>query len=510
MSESSSIARMLLVEDEHDRAVIDNCRPPGYCNPTPGGRYNLVAIGAGAAGLVSSGGAGLLGGKAALIERTLLGGDCLNTGCVPSKGVIRAARAIHDARNARQFGLLDHSSSSIDFATAMERMRRLRARISVNDSAARFREKYGVDVYFGQARFVGPDEIEVEGTRLKFARAVIAAGGRPAELEIPGAREAEYFTNETIFTLTELPRRLIVVGGGPIGCELAQSFQRFGSQVTMLNRGGQILPREDADAAAIVERQLAREGMAIYHGVELLRLDSRGSDREMVFLHEGVEKRVAGDAVLVAAGRVPNLEGLDLEAAGVRYDSDGVLVDDFLRTSNPRIHAAGDVCSKYKFTHAADAMARLALRNALFLGRERMSRLVIPWCTYTDPEVAHVGWHEADARAAGLDVATITEHFADNDRAILEGDDEGLARVHYERRSGRILGGTIVARHAGEMISELTLAMTHKLKLGALATTIHPYPTQAEILRKIGETYQMARLSPMLRAWLRRWLAWKR
>lgn len=507
---TSAIEHVLLPDDPHDQQVIENCHPPRHINPTPSGKYNLIAIGAGAAGLVSAGGAGGLGAKAAIIERALMGGDCLVTGCVPSKAVIRAARAVYDLQRAQEFGVTFNGAPQIDFAAAMARMRRLRAQISFNDAAARYSAKHHIDVYLGDAKFISPTAVEVEGQRLEFARAVIATGGRAAALPIPGLKETGYYTNENIFTLTELPRRLTVIGGGPIGCELAQAFARFGSQVTIINDVARILPREDADAAAIIHRQFEREGITIINDAKITRAEQRGADKVLIYERAGNEHEVAADLILSAAGRVPNIEGLNLEAAGVEYARDGVQVDDRLRTSNPRIYAAGDVCSQFKFTHAADAMARTVLRNALFCGRAKMSQLVMPWVTYTDPEIAHTGFYEAGARQAGYDVATITEHFNDVDRAILDGEEEGFARVHYDRKTGRILGGTMIARHAGEMISELTLAIANELKMTALADTIHPYPTQAEVLRKLGDVYNRTRLSPMLKKIFRKWFAWRR
>ncbi|MEO6724239.1 MAG: mercuric reductase [Blastocatellia bacterium] len=506
----SAIRHVTLAGDPHDQLMIENCHPPNHVNPTPNGKYNLIAIGAGAAGLVSAGGAGGLGAKAAIIERALMGGDCLITGCVPSKGVIRASRAIYDLKRAQEFGIQLSGEARIDFAGAMERMRRLRAQISYNDAAAKFGSKYHVDVFLGDAKFVSPSAIEVGGHLLEFDRAVIATGGRPAELPIPGLKEAGYYTNENIFTITELPRRMAIIGGGPIGCELAQAFQRFGSQVTILNDVERILPREDQDAAELIHRQFVSEGVAINNGVKIARVERRGTDKIIVYGQAGKQHEATCDLILSAAGRVPNVEGLNLEVAGVEYSREGVTVDERLRTSNPKIYAAGDVCSKFKFTHAADAMARGVLRNALFFSRAKVSRLVMPWCTYTDPEVAHVGLYEADAREAGFDVATITEQFDDNDRAILDGETEGFARVHYDRKTGKILGGTIIARHAGEMISELTLAITHGLKVSALSTTIHPYPTQAEVLRRVGDGYNRTRLSPTVCKLFKKWFAWRR
>jgi pyruvate/2-oxoglutarate dehydrogenase complex dihydrolipoamide dehydrogenase (E3) component len=505
----NQIERMMLADDPYDRQLIANCHPPQWVNPTPAGKYNLVVLGAGTAGLVSAAGAAGLGAKVALIERTLLGGDCLNVGCVPSKGVLRASRAVYDAREGNEFGIRLAAAPEVNFAAAMERMRRLRAGISSNDSAQRFKN-LGVDVYLGSARFTGPATVEVAGARLEFDRAVIATGARAAELPIPGLEEIGYHTNETIFTLTELPRRLAVIGAGPIGCELAQAFQRLGSEVTLLSGGARIMPKEDEDAAAIVARQMAREGLRLLPNIKLTRAEKRGAEKALIFEREGREEAVICDAVLVGVGRAPNVDGLGLEAAGVKYSRHGVEVDDRLQTSNPRIYAAGDICSRFKFTHAADAMARIVLANALFFGRRKASALVIPWCTYTDPEVAHVGYYEKDAREAGFDVATITQELKEVDRAILDGERAGLARVHYDRKTGKILGGTIVARHAGEMIGELSLAITAEQKIGALSATIHPYPTQAEALKKIGDAYMRGRLKPWMRWLFQKWFAWKR
>jgi len=504
-----AVDKMMLVDDAHDKQLIENCHPPRWVNPTPSGKYNLVVVGAGTAGLVSAAGAAGLGAKVALIERSLLGGDCLNVGCVPSKGMIRAARAAFDSRNGTEFGVHSASAPEISFSSAMERMRRLRAGISAHDSAERFR-KLGVDVYLGDGRFEGPSTIEIEGKRLEFDRAVIATGARPAEPLIPGLAQSGFYTNETIFTLTELPRRLAVIGAGPIGCELAQAFQRFGSRVTIITDGVEILPKEDQDAAAVVHKQLDREGIRVVSGGIIQRVSADGTGKRVAQAVDGRIEEIECDAILVSVGRQPNLEGLGLEQAGVKFMPSGVAVDERLRTSNPRIFAAGDVCSKYKFTHAADAMARLVIANALFLARRKVTDLVIPWCTYTDPEIAHVGYYEKNARAAGYDVATLTESLNHVDRAILDGEDQGLARIHYDKKTGRILGGTIVARHAGETIGELTLAMVAKQRVAVLSSTIHSYPTQAEVLRKIGDAYMRTKLTPTVKKLFEKWLAWRR
>jgi pyruvate/2-oxoglutarate dehydrogenase complex dihydrolipoamide dehydrogenase (E3) component len=401
-------------------------------------------------------------------------------------------------RDAGEFGVRT-GAVQVDFAAAMERMRRLRARIAKNDSAERLRSA-GVDVYFVRATFVAPDALELDGRRLVFARAILATGSRPATLEVPGLAEAGFLTNETIFSITELPRRLAVVGAGPIGCELAQTFRRLGSEVTMLSRGLRVLPRDDPDAAAIVEARFRSEGIHLELGTKLVRVEP---DRTVV--HE--RGRIAADAILVAVGRARVVDGLGLEAAGVAFSAKGVAVDDHLRTTNPRIFAAGDVASRFQFTHAADALARVALQNALFFGRSRQSALVVPWCTYTEPEIAHVGLSAHEARERSC--TTFTVPLEDVDRAVLDGETEGFARVHAGKH-GRILGATLVAAHAGEMIGELSLAMTAGLTLGDLARTIHPYPTQAEALKRAGDQFMRSRLTPRLKELLTRLMRWRR
>jgi len=506
---SAAPAPLVSPDDAHDRRLVENVHPPGWANPRPSGRYNLVVLGAGTAGLVSAVGAAGLGARVAIVERHLMGGDCLNVGCVPSKGVLRASRAAAAVREAGVFGVRVAGPVEVDFGAAMERMRRLRAGISHNDSAQRL-AKLGVDVYFGDARFVAADAIDVGGTRLRFARAVIATGGRAAAPSVPGLAEAGFLTNETVFSLTRLPRRLVVVGAGPIGCELAQAFRRFGSEVTVVSLDPRLLPREDVDAAAILAGRFEREGVVLRLGAKLLRVERREGAKVVVFERDGRQGEAAGDEILVAAGRAPNVEGLELERAGAAFGRSGVEVNDRLRTTNRRIYAAGDVCSAFKFTHAADAMARIVIQNALFFGRKKASSLVIPWCTYTDPEIAHVGLNDREARERGNDVTTITVPLAEIDRAVLDGDAEGFARVHADRESGRILGATLVAGHAGEMIGEMALAITARMTLGTLAGAIHPYPTQSEAWKRAGDAWNRARLTPRVRGVLQRVLSFRR
>ena len=380
----------------------------------------------------------------------------------------------------------------------MERMRRIRADLSSADSVHRFRE-LGVDVFLGHGRFVGPTAVEIGGKRLEFRRAVIATGGRPEVPDIPGLEAAGYQTNETIFSLTELPRHLLVIGAGPSGCELAQAFVRLGSQVTVIERGERALLREDADATAVVERAMEGDGVVFRHRASIRRVERSGGEKLIVVQGANGDEAVQGDEILLAAGRVPNVEGLNLEAAGIAYDGAGVKVNDRLRTTNRRVYAAGDVCSHFHFTHAADALARIVLQNTLFYGRARASRLNIPWTTYTSPEVAHVGMYEKDARAAGLQVDTLTIPMSQVDRAVLDGETEGFLRLHLKKGTDRILGATLVAEHAGEMISEISVAMTAGLGLGRIGATIHPYPTQAEVFRKAADGWRRRKLTPRVK-----------
>ncbi|HEV3262526.1 MAG TPA: mercuric reductase, partial [Gemmataceae bacterium] len=369
----------------------------------------------------------------------------------------------------------------------------------------------GIDVFLGQAAFTGPDTVEVAGKRLRFRRAVIATGARAHRPPVPGLADAGFLTNETVFALTELPPRLAVVGAGPIGCELAQAFARFGSRVRLLHNHSQILPREDRDAAQLVEKALRRDGLDLTLSCQIDRVEKRGREKVVHLTCGQGRQQIVVDEILVGAGRVPNVEGLNLDAVGVRHDQrDGVSVNDRLQTTNRNIYAAGDVCSRFKFTHAADAMARIVLQNALFKGRARASALTIPWCTYTDPEIAHVGLYEQEARERGIAFRTFTQELAAVDRAILDGEDEGFVKVLVSPRGDKILGATIVAAHAGDMISELTLAMVGGLGLRTIARTIHPYPTQAEAIRKVGDAYNRTRLTRTVKWLLGQWLAWSR
>ena len=514
----ADIENLVLPNDEHNRKLVENVHPPDWANPEPGGRYNIVVIGAGTAGLITAVIAAGVGARVALIERHLMGGDCLNVGCVPSKGLLRAANAWAELRDASKFGLQIPPGVKYDFGVAMTRMRKLRARISRMDSARRY-QSLGVDVYIGQARFEGQDTVMVEGAAgnrtLTFVKAAICTGARAAAPAIPGLLEAGYLTNETVFSLTELPARIGVIGAGPIGCELAQAFARFGSQVYLIEAMHGIMPNEDRDAAEIVQQSLARDGVALLCcGKDLTVTKTAGGKRLTVDSH-GQPHDVTVDEILVGVGRTANVQGLGLEAVGVEYDQAGVKVNDRLRTTNPRIYAAGDICSRYKFTHAADAMAQIVIQNALFphpfgLGYAGMESLIMPWCTFTKPEVAHVGLYEADAKKKGLEVETYTYKLDEVDRAILDGEEEGFARVHIQKGTDKILGATIVASHAGDMINEFSVLMKAGAGVKTIAATIHPYPTQAEVNKKVVNLWRKTHFTPRTKMLLTRLFAWLR
>ncbi len=501
-------------DDEHNRVLVNNVHPPHWVNPEPAGRYNLVVIGAGTAGLVTAAIAAALGAKVALIERHLMGGDCLNVGCVPSKGVIRASRIWSQVKNSAEFGVYLQDGVKFDFGMAMARMRQSRTRISHMDSADRYK-KMGVDVFIGEGRFTSPHTIEVEGKTLTFVKAAICTGGRAAGILIPGLKEAGYLTNETVFELVTLPPRWAVIGAGPIGCELAQAFARFGSQVTVFEQECRVLPREDPDAARLVEQAMVRDGTRFICEASIKDVMRRGSEKVIHYIWQSQGEELVVDEILVATGRTPNVEGLGLESVGVEYDRQGVKANSRLQTTHPRIFAAGDICFPFKFTHMADALAQIVVQNALFphplgLGYASTDSLIIPWCTYTEPEIAHVGMYEADAKAKGIDVDTFTFELDDVDRAILDGEIEGFARVHLKKGTDKILGATIVASHAGDLISEMTVAMKGRLGLGTLAGTIHPYPTQAEVMKKVANAWRKTTLTAGKKTFLTKLFAWTR
>jgi pyruvate/2-oxoglutarate dehydrogenase complex dihydrolipoamide dehydrogenase (E3) component len=398
---------------------------------------------------------------------------------------------------------------NVEFSRVMERVRRVRAKISHHDSAERMRS-LGIDVFFGAPKFRGRRSLDVDGKVLHFKKAVIASGSRPAHPPIPGLSDAGFLTNETVFSLTERPETLAVIGGGPLGCELAQAFNRLGSKVTIIERNAQFLPREDRDAAELISKVFEREGIRCLLKADVKKVNSNEGKKNIHLTTEGKDEEIEADEIIVGVGKIPNVEGLGLEAAGVDYDSQGIKTNVFLQTSNRHIYAAGDVCLDYKFTHMAEAAARIVIQNALFVKSKKVSSLIVPWCTYTEPEIAHVGVHEREAEEKGIPVDTFIQPFKDVDRAVLDGEEEGFVKVHVKKGKDKILGATVVARNAGEMINEITLAMVSGKGLKTLANVIHPYPTQGDSIKKLAGLYYVKKFSPFLQRVLRRWFAWKR
>jgi len=495
--------------DEHNQRLEANVHPPQWKNPTPQDKYNLVVIGAGTAGLVAAAGAAGIGAKVALIERELMGGDCLNVGCVPSKGLLSAARVAATVRNASEYGVLAPGDVLVDFPAVMERMRRLRADISPHDSAERF-SGLGIDVFLGQGEFKSGDTIAVDGAELKFSKAVVATGARASAPPINGLENVEYLTNESLFSLTELPPSLGIIGAGPIGCEMAQAFARFGSKVILVESAHGVLPREDPEAAELVEQALLADDVQLLCCGRETKIVADGGKIRLQLQSHDESYDVPVDKLLVAVGRAPNVEGLNLEGAGVEYDKAGVTVNDRFQTTNPRIFAAGDICSKYKFTHAADFMARAVIRNALFMGAAKESKMVVPWCTYTSPELAQIGLSEPQAQEQGIEYDVYKQPLSGVDRAILDGETTGFVKVITKKGKGTILGATIVATNAGDLIGEMSVAMTNGLSIGQVGNSIHPYPTQAEAIRRTGDQYSRTRLTPFVKGMFDKWLNWSR
>ncbi|PHV63215.1 mercuric reductase [Cyanobacterium aponinum] len=494
----------ILPSDQYNQQLISLVHPHDWINPKPQKQYDLVVIGAGTAGLVvAAGAAGLdLGLKIALIEKHLMGGDCLNFGCVPSKAIIRSGKIIGEILKAEKLGIKT-PENEIDFAYIMERMRKIRAGISHHDSAQRFKN-LGIDVFFGSAHFFDQNTIEVEGLKLHYKKAVIATGAKPIIPNIGGINDVNFYTNETIFSLTKLPSSLAVMGGGAIGSELAQVFNRLGSQVTLLHKHDYILNKEDKQAREIIQNTFLQEGINLILNSQILKVELTENGKKIDYISNGQKNSITVSDILVCIGREPNIKELNLEKVGVEYDlKKGVKINDYLQTTNPRIFAAGDVCLGEKFTHTADAAARIVIKNTLFspfgLGKAKFSDLIIPRVTYTDPEVAHVGKSPHQLVTEGLDFNTITVLMDKVDRAITDEETEGFVKIYHQKNSDKILGATIVASHAGEMISEITLAMVNNIGLNGISKVIHSYPTQAEAIKKAADAYRRTLLNPQSR-----------
>ncbi len=496
---------MTLKGDPHDQRMTALVRPPDWSVVPAGEIYDLVAIGGGTGGLVAATGGGLLGARTALVERHLLGGDCLVHGCVPSKALLHAAQVVHDIRNADAWGVTA-TVDDVDFRQVMAKLRSIRADIADDDAAYQLADK-GVDVLFGNARFTGPRTLEVDGAPVRFKRAVVATGGRPRVPDVPGLAEHAH-TNETIFDLDDRPDRLLVVGGGPIGCELGQAFARLGSRVTLVQRGDRLLPVDDPDASELLLGVLRQEGLDVRLQTEVTEVRKSTTGLEATVRGAEGTSSLACDAVLVAAGRVPNVENLGLDEAGVEVGRSGIVVDRMQRTSNRRIFAVGDVAEGPNFTHAAFAQSVGTVYAAIVPFLAKRSRSPLSWVTYTDPEVAHVGLTPQQLAERRGHVQTITLPMDRNDRARTEGDARGFGRIHVRRGSDRILGATFVGRGAGELIGEIAVLMTAGRGLRTVLDTVHPYPTRSWLTLYLANEQNQTRLTPTLGRWLKRWFAW--
>ncbi len=471
---------------------------------------DLIVIGGGAGGLVVASIASQLGLATTLIEaEEQLGGDCLHYGCVPSKALLHAARVAMQVRTAGHFGL-EARLEPVRLDAVMGHVAAVINDLQRHDDPDRFRA-YGCEVLFGRARFSGPDTVEVNGRSLSARRFVLATGSSAFVPPLPGLAEAGFLTNREIFSLKTLPPRLAVIGGGPIGIELAQAFARLGSRVTVIQRGARILPREDADMAEALQQVLMAEGIEFCCDTEVEQVTLQDGVRLLQCRVGNESRQICAEEILVAAGRTPNVQGLGLEQAGVAFDQRGVTVDNHLRSSNPRIYACGDVCGPYQFTHMAEYQAGVVIANAVFRWPKRVDYAVVPWVTYSDPELARVGLSEAEARQQGLAVEVLRFDFAANDRAVMEGAPQGFVKLLVRRGSrwrggGRIVGAAILGSHGGELLHELVLAMQSGARIGTVAATIHAYPTRAQILRRAANRrYADALFSPLSR-WLVRLL----
>ena len=490
--------------DKYNLETLSNVHPSisdGYIMPNPIKKYNLVAIGAGAAGLVSAIGASRLGGKSAIIDEHCFGGDCLNTGCVPSKALLKSAKLLYDLKvknKKNKFGInIDTNliNKSIDFGQIMERMRKVRATISHHDAVSRFQnDPYNIDCYLGRAKFVNSNCIKVNDKLIYFDKCVICTGAISNVPPINGINNINYLTSHSIWNLQNLPLSLGIIGCGPIGCEMAQSFALFGSNVIMIDLMPRILNKEDNDAADIVYKSMIDCGVKFVLGNRVIKVFNKktlnGKKNICVVLSNGKEYEF--EHLMIATGRKPNVENMDLEKANIKYDTvNGIIINDFCETSSSNIYAAGDCCNKFQFTHMVDSMAKIVVPNALFYGKKRVSSLIIPWCTYTFPQIAHVGLYEKDLKQRNIKYQTFISKLENNGRAICDGTDidNGFVKIFIQENNDKILGATIVSENAGDQISEITVSMQGNIGLTSINKTIHPYPTISESIKYISDGY---------------------
>ena len=492
---------------DHEEDLLRRVRPADWINPVPKPLYDLVIVGGGPAGLAAAEWATRLGLRVALIERHRLGGDSLNTGTVPSKAIIRTAGVRMIMPRAEEYGAPASPDPPVDFQTVMARMRRIRSRIAEYHSAERLRVQ-GVDVFFGNAHFAASNTLLAGDTPMRFKKALIATGSRPQRPAVPGLEEAGYLTSETIFDLTSLPRRLAIIGGGPLGCEAAQTFSRLGTHVTLVQDDPKFLPHEERDASQLLSFSLARDGVDTRLNTFVLGVRVENGVKILDTANDDARYRIEADEILLSIGRTPNVGELGLDAAGIAFDDKtGITVDDFLRTTNPRVYAAGDVCLSLQFTNAAEATARMAVQNAFAAKRRRISLMTIPWCTYCDPEIAHVGMHVWDASERSVEIKSFTVMMQDVARAITDGQDDGFVKIHVKVGTDKILGATIVASRASEMINEISVAMSTGIGMRKLARVLHTYPAQSDAIRQAALAYTLDQPVSWLQKAYARWFA---
>ena len=471
-----------LPNDKFNRKLLKEVFPKGWKNPKAAHLYDLVVVGAGPGGMTAAVLASHYNLKIALIEKHHMGGECLNVGCIPSKAFLRSSRTVNEFLHAKEMGI-NVKEWSVDFSKVMQRVRELRSSVGRFDDVTNF-QKMGIGVFLGNGEFIGSEELKVDNQKLRFKKAILATGTQPAVLDIPGLKETGFLTNQTVFNLTSLPKRLAVIGAGALSCELSQAFKRFGSEVTIISHGPRILSQEDDTAAEMLQEVFEKEGIRFLFNTNVKKIEKKGKGKVLTF--ENSNKSLVVDEILMAVGRTPSIHGYGLERANVIADSKkGIAVNDLLQTSNPNIYSIGDM--QYKFTHISTEHAKMAVENAFGNGNRKKSSLVVPWCTFTDPEIAHVGMTEGEMRKQGIPYQALMLDMKDVPRAILDSETTGFFKLYVKEGTDEILGATLMSSHAGEMISEITTSITSGGGLAAIIRAIHPFPTQSEVFRMGAE-----------------------